>query len=585
MVMKNYKTSVERLARIFKKGRDSWKARAAEKQKKLRALEIKVRDLSNSRDYWKERAKAAEEERKNEQKSVVSHTQENLLVGEVVKEGELVTEENLEAPHCHVYPLFVMRLAIESVINVLTGFRGGKRNLEMISGLIQFSTPSMSTVRYWTYRLGYYLLQKKPSYHTDWIVIADLTATLGKLKCLLVIGIPQSKLSNGLIELPLQHHDVEILGLEVLNQSTGEIIAEKLENITKEIGIVSQIIADHGSDIKKGIELYQQNHPDVINTYDVTHKMALLLKDMLDKDERYQSFINLCNSTTQSIQQTELQFLKPNNQRTKSRWLNLDILICWAQSVLDYQMKGDFSLISQNDSINTQAMLILQNSLPTSLGKSLSKLMDNVYPTWFSFYRAVINEIGQKAVRAHRKDILEAASIGRQRFQEKLGWLNDYKNDINVYMQLINMVKLASEQIKHEGLHEYSADYFSDCVNDLSPSSSTKKLKEQIIDYMNNEINFVRGDETASKVDNNIIPASSDIIESLFGKYKQFLKTSPLNEISKMVLMLPLLVTTITNDLIKKAMENVRTADLEKWANEVLGASSLAKRREAFGHP
>ncbi|WP_242054743.1 hypothetical protein [Nostoc sp. FACHB-190] len=32
-----------------------------EKQKKLRALEIKVRDLSASRDYWKNRAKIAEE--------------------------------------------------------------------------------------------------------------------------------------------------------------------------------------------------------------------------------------------------------------------------------------------------------------------------------------------------------------------------------------------------------------------------------------------------------------------------------------------------------------------------------------------
>ncbi|WP_260446196.1 hypothetical protein [Nostoc sp. UCD121] len=31
-----------------------------EKQKKLRALEIKVRDLSASRDYWKSRAKIAE---------------------------------------------------------------------------------------------------------------------------------------------------------------------------------------------------------------------------------------------------------------------------------------------------------------------------------------------------------------------------------------------------------------------------------------------------------------------------------------------------------------------------------------------
>ena len=56
--MQGYKSTAERLARTFKRSRDSWKARAAQKQQKLRALEIKVRDLSASRDYWKRKAQA-----------------------------------------------------------------------------------------------------------------------------------------------------------------------------------------------------------------------------------------------------------------------------------------------------------------------------------------------------------------------------------------------------------------------------------------------------------------------------------------------------------------------------------------------
>ena len=293
--MKNYKTPAERLARIFKKGRDMWRIRATEKQNKIRALEIKVRDLSNSRNNWKERAKIAfdklKEIKKEKPESSISQAQQNqALTGELIKDGQLLTPESRLAPARHVYPIFVMRLSIESVLLVITGFRGGNRNLELMSQLIYFSVPSMSIIRYWVYRLGYYLLQKKPSYHNDWIVIADLTATLGKLKCLLVIGVPQSRLKKGLIELPLQHHDVEILGLEVLERSTGEIIAEKLEMITTQIGSISQIITDHGSDIKKGTELYQQKHPGVINTYDTSHQMALFIKAIFNKDEQYQSF-------------------------------------------------------------------------------------------------------------------------------------------------------------------------------------------------------------------------------------------------------------------------------------------------------
>jgi hypothetical protein len=55
-----FKSPTSRLARLFRAGRDNWKQRALEKQKKLRALEIKVRDLSASREYWKTRAIAAE---------------------------------------------------------------------------------------------------------------------------------------------------------------------------------------------------------------------------------------------------------------------------------------------------------------------------------------------------------------------------------------------------------------------------------------------------------------------------------------------------------------------------------------------
>ncbi len=58
--MQEFKSPVSRLARLFRKGRDNWREKALEKQKKVRALEIKVRDLSDSREHWKKRALAAE---------------------------------------------------------------------------------------------------------------------------------------------------------------------------------------------------------------------------------------------------------------------------------------------------------------------------------------------------------------------------------------------------------------------------------------------------------------------------------------------------------------------------------------------
>jgi hypothetical protein len=52
--MEGFKSADSRLVRLFNNSREKWKKRAAEKQKKMRGMEIKVRDLSASRELWLE---------------------------------------------------------------------------------------------------------------------------------------------------------------------------------------------------------------------------------------------------------------------------------------------------------------------------------------------------------------------------------------------------------------------------------------------------------------------------------------------------------------------------------------------------
>ena len=74
-----------------------------------------------------------------------------------------------------------------------------------------------------------------------------------------------------------------------MHSTKGELVEQKLSEVSERVGRPVQIVADHGSDLKKGIKLYQQKHPEVIYTYDVTHGMALLLKH----EERCRSKISV----------------------------------------------------------------------------------------------------------------------------------------------------------------------------------------------------------------------------------------------------------------------------------------------------
>jgi hypothetical protein len=79
--------------------------------------------------------------------------------------------------------------------------------------------------------------------------------------------------------------------------------------------------------------------------------------------------------------------------------------------------------------------------------------------------------------------------------------------------------------------------------------------------------------------------ATSDIIESVFGKYKTFTERGPLKDIGKLVLAIPAFIVDLTAPLVRQAMESVRTIDVEAWADQHLGVSMLAKRRRALISP
>jgi len=66
-----YKSSPSRLARLFRQGREKWKKKALDRQKKLQAADIKVRDLEKSRDKWKREAKELAKQNKQWEKDAV----------------------------------------------------------------------------------------------------------------------------------------------------------------------------------------------------------------------------------------------------------------------------------------------------------------------------------------------------------------------------------------------------------------------------------------------------------------------------------------------------------------------------------
>ncbi len=92
----------------------------------------------------------------------------------------------------HLYPVFLIQLAISHIIIACTSFWGVHKSIELWSQFLAIGTPSFSSIRQWVLRVGLYVLEQ-PQRRTDWIWVIDMTLELGAAKCLVVLGLTQAE--------------------------------------------------------------------------------------------------------------------------------------------------------------------------------------------------------------------------------------------------------------------------------------------------------------------------------------------------------------------------------------------------------
>jgi hypothetical protein len=232
-----------------------------------------------------------------------------------------ITADELASAKGHVYPLLLVRLALTWVYDAHTSYRAATLIFSTLNGLGIAVGPCAVTIRLWLLRVGLFLLRRPLPRHTDWVYLLDLTIQLGEHKCLVVLGISLSQFrSNGY---RLDHHDVHVLSVQVLTRCTAQTVHQHLTEVRKRVGTPVQIVSDHGGDVWGGIRLFRAKHKAVIEIYDITHGLAILLKRYLEPDARWDGFVKACQRTRQPLQQTAGSFLQPPAWRQKARYLNL----------------------------------------------------------------------------------------------------------------------------------------------------------------------------------------------------------------------------------------------------------------------
>jgi len=310
----------------------------------LKCLRSRNRFLKKSRDQWRQRAKQLAQELAEAQAT------ERALRAEVerLKAGDSSTAPTSDSltefavvPYRHQYSVGQAALFIKLVLADAASLRCAGRAIETMFSTLwgSLAAPAWSTGRLWILRLGYYKLTRPKDQADDWVWIVDHTVQVGDEKCLVILGIRLSALPA--VGRCLSHRDVEPIALLPVEKSNGEVVYQQLEAQVAKTGVPRAIVSDHGTDLKAGIEKFCAAHSQTAAIYDIKHKTAAVLKRELGEDSTWLAFAQQANQTKRQVQQTALAALAPPGQRTKARYMNVDVLLAWGQQALAFLDKGE----------------------------------------------------------------------------------------------------------------------------------------------------------------------------------------------------------------------------------------------------
>ncbi len=239
-------------------------------------------------------------------------------------------------PRYHQYSVGHVKLFADLVLSDAVSLRGASRVIEKMTSSLQLplDVPMWHTGRLWLLRLGYYKLTYPKEQADDWVWITDHTVQIGARKCFVILGIRLSDLPR--IGQCVSHQDVELIALLPVEKSNRDVVYRQLEANIEKTGVPRLIVGDHGSDLKAGAARFCQEHPETCFIYDIKHKTATVLKRELARDETWLEFTRLAAQTKKRVQQTSLAHLAPPNQRTKARYMNIDVLVHWGQDLLAF---------------------------------------------------------------------------------------------------------------------------------------------------------------------------------------------------------------------------------------------------------
>lgn len=233
----------------------------------------------------------------------------------------------------HQYSERVISMCVNMYVLGGCGLRGVIRLLSYFNATLQWGLtqlPCKSSVENWVLKAGYHLYrtaEERSDKEKDYGIIVDECMVGGQERMLAAVSVPAQKSGKEAVGL----QDVEVMYLKVKASWDGAAVAESVSALTQKMGRPpAYVISDSSANLLAGFAKAK-----IKRVADVGHQLALFMEQLYKKVPEFIAF----NTDMAQCRYKEVMkptaYLLPPKQRGIARFMNLSVVVKWAEKMLD----------------------------------------------------------------------------------------------------------------------------------------------------------------------------------------------------------------------------------------------------------
>lgn len=176
--------------------------------------------------------------------------------------------------------------------------------------------------------------------------------------------------------------------------------------------------------------------------------------------------------------------------------------------------------------------------------------------------------------RDDHKEICDEFGWDQSQIDEKLGWAASFRGQIEEWEETVRIVKTTESFIRKNGLYSGCCRELKEHLPESTETELAEKVRRELVIFVAEEELKVRPDER--------LPGSSEVIESVLGKFKRIEQDQAKDGFTGLLLSIAAIVSSTTGEVVRQAMETVPVRKVLEWYEENIGQSVQSKRKKAF---